>query len=1399
MKLHKPIIFILFMLGSYGLHASGPTKVQQFINHAEWNFVENKGQLSSSDIKYYGHQGGVYLYCQPGKISFVFTNVENAGTAVSEATGHVVGVQNPEALLGKQRSPLSALNSSISTSRADLILINSNPSAQIIASDQQEYYENYYTPNKSGQAGNADSGITNVHTYKTITYKSIYPNIDLVLRAKPNGMKYEFVVYPGGNVSDIQIQWNGLESIKKLENSGIEYSCSLGKMDESKPVSFQGGNRIISDFIQIKSRISFNTGKYDKSKIIVIDPTLSWGTYFGNDYDAGYGVATDDSGDVYMVGATNSKTGIATHNAYDTSLTGAYTFLSKFNSKGAIVWSTYYKAGGGYGVATDKSGNIYITGLQAFKNMATGGAYQTSWTGLNQTFLAKFNDAGALKWATYFGGNKSQEGDAVAIDPSGDVYISGVTTSTSGIATSGAFQTSYSSFSNMMTYNAFLAKFNNTGDIQWATYYGDNIEHFKVLVCTDKTGNVFLAGTTDDSINIASAGAFHTSYGGGRNDAFLAKFDGTGKRLWGTFYGGSGFDYATGIAADSIGNVFMTGATTSDTGIATSDAFEESWNADGNSSYLALFGAGGSLAWSTYYNDIITQDIKTDKDGNAYFAGYTKGGFALTTDYAYQTDDGGGSYDSFIGEFDNNGVRQWATYYGGNDYDWAYGIAVDKSGDVFVTGITQSTNGIATKGSYKPGFSGTGYIGYLAKFVKSVYDAGITKILNPATASCLDTQTVIVQLHNYGESALQNVSIHLSINGISQSVYSWKGLLSPDSSTKLTLGKFLLSTGTNIIKSWTSDPNGFTDSVPGNDSSSEVFMIIPPSKANAGPDKTICSNTSVSIGSSNTSGNSYFWTSNPTGFSSTQSNPTVSPTVTTTYYLTDIVQSTGCPEKDTVVITVNQLPLANTGLHKSICKGDSTFIGGSGTKGYLYGWTSTPSGFSSSVSNPIIWPQNTTQYTLTVTDTTTGCINSATVLITVNMLPSVNIGQHVLQACTGARIQLGGNASPDLIYSWISAPAGFSSTLSDPVVSPSTNTIYYLTVINKNTNCSNKDSTLVKLSSTQAPVANAGSNQTICAGDSVAIGSHGSAGNMYKWASKPVGFSSGFPVTIVKPDSTTSYFVTVTNTNGCTNFDSVVIMVNPKSVLKPGMHQETCGGLGIQLGAATDSGIRYSWRSDPPGFHSNISNPVDTPVSNTVYYLKEIVNATGCTDSDTVSVTVVTKPDIVFDISHISGYDYSFALKNQVYPPYQYHWNFGDSVNGKPDTASGYSVLHTYAKNGKYIVRITFFQPGFCIKTDSSQLVLDEQFSLNIGPNPFQSQTGINYILNNAAHIKISLTDEIGKKIGVLVDKQLDQGEYNTYFDAALWKTRPAMYFVVFQLDDKVIVKKIIQLDSIYH
>ena len=370
----------------------------------------------------------------------------------------------------------------------DLVLINANKFATITATDQQEYYENYYT------SGDASHGITNVRTFKTVSYKEIYPNIDMILSAAGHGMEYSFVVHPGGNVNDIKLRWIGAEKCENLENGGIRFSNTLGSMEESVPKSFVDGKLLASSFIKNGVDFSFKVEKYNNNKDLLIDPSLTWATYFGGSgYQYTIGVSTDGSGNVFITGYTTSTSGIATSGAYKTNDNGGGNwmgYLAKFSSSGSIAWATYY-GGGSYdvtnSVTTDGSGNVYLSG-QTYSTIgiATSGTYQTSNGGTYDAFLVKFSSSGSLTWGTYFGGSGSEGGGALNIDVSGNIYMIGSTSSTSKIATSGAYQTSYGGGSA----DGFLAKFTSSGGLSWATYYGGSGFDETTGLCTDASGNV---------------------------------------------------------------------------------------------------------------------------------------------------------------------------------------------------------------------------------------------------------------------------------------------------------------------------------------------------------------------------------------------------------------------------------------------------------------------------------------------------------------------------------------------------------------------------------------------------------------------------------------------------------------------------------------------------------------------------------------------------------------------------------------------------------------------------------------------------------------------------------------------------------------------------------------------
>ncbi len=393
--------------------------------------------------------------------------------------------------------------------------------------------------------------------------------------------------------------------------------------------------------------------------------------------------------------------------------------VSNYDANKTLIidpWATYYGGSGddyGLGIAVDVSGNNVITGYTySTSGIATSGAYQTSYGGTNDAFIAKFNIAGALQWATYYGGSAADIGLGIAIDGSGNIVLSGSAASTSGIATTGAYQTSYAGGSN----DVFIAKFNASGARQWATYYGGSGFDYGIGIAIDRTGNIVLTGYTYSTSGIATSGAYLTTLQGSY-DAYIAKFNAAGLIQWATYYGGSGDDEGDGIAVDSSGNIIISGSTTSTFGIATSGMYQTSLGG-GSDAFISKFNASGVRQWATYYGGNGADygyGITVDGSGNIVFTGSTSSTSGIATTGAYQTSFGG-TKDAFISKFNASGARQWATYYGGSLEDNGYAIAADSIGIIVITGNTISTSGIATSGAYQTVYGGGNFDAFIAKF-----------------------------------------------------------------------------------------------------------------------------------------------------------------------------------------------------------------------------------------------------------------------------------------------------------------------------------------------------------------------------------------------------------------------------------------------------------------------------------------------------------------------------------------------------------------------------------------------------------------------------------------------------------------------------------------------------------
>lgn len=378
-------------------------------------------------------------------------------------------------------------------------------------------------------------------------------------------------------------------------------------------------------------------------------------------------------------------------------------------------WATYYGGSGqefGNSITTDAAGNVYMTGsTMSSTNISTAGVYQTANAGSADAYIVKFNAAGVRQWGTYFGGADDDLAFGIKTDASGNVYITGYTYSTSGIASPTAYQ---NTLNGATTRDAFLAKFTPSGGLAWATYYGGELYEQGTSVAVDAGGNVYMAGKTSSTTGIALPGEYQSAFGGGAfdDDGFLVKFDPNGVRLWGTYYGGNSFDVINAVAVDPSGNVVIGGNTMSPAVMASAGAFKTTLTGFPNA-FVAKFNPAGSRIWGTYYGDTgpdAGTSIATDQLGNIYLAGTTLSSSNIASGGFQNTFGGGGTTDAFLVKFNSAGNRLWGTYYGGSGEDEGFGVSTDQWNNVFLSGDAYTPNGaniIATPNGFQTNISGS--------------------------------------------------------------------------------------------------------------------------------------------------------------------------------------------------------------------------------------------------------------------------------------------------------------------------------------------------------------------------------------------------------------------------------------------------------------------------------------------------------------------------------------------------------------------------------------------------------------------------------------------------------------------------------------------------------------------
>lgn len=407
--------------------------------------------------------------------------------------------------------------------------------------------------------------------------------------------------------------------------------------------------------------------------------------------------------------------------------------LSQFNYQ--RDWATYY---GGENtiandVAKDSLGNVYVVGkVEGFapysNSFVTATSHQNFYGGgLSDGFVAKYDINGLLVWATFYGGLQEDEISSITIDSQDNIYIAGATKSINNISTSGSHQP-YKYDANSDEYDAFLAKFSSRGVLQWGTYYGGNQRDGVISVSCDLIDNIYILGSTESPSNIATLGSFQPNMIGFYN-GMIVKFDSNGNRIFGTYYGT--VSIVTDMIFDKANNFYVSGKTSDNTGYFATPNCYQSQNLVIESAFISKFNAAGDRLYSTYFGTHYFTNglsVRTDSLRNLYLSGLVLNGAlaSMATAGAYQPEYGGGGSDLFLAKFQEDGNLVYSTYYGGGNEDGDINnlrstrLTIDSQDNVYLNGITYSSNGIASPNTFKESISGNQtYDCFIAKFNSS--------------------------------------------------------------------------------------------------------------------------------------------------------------------------------------------------------------------------------------------------------------------------------------------------------------------------------------------------------------------------------------------------------------------------------------------------------------------------------------------------------------------------------------------------------------------------------------------------------------------------------------------------------------------------------------------------------
>lgn len=691
-------------------------QAQALLSENRTAFVENKGQITDSDgkvrtdIRFVATIGAMTVYFMPDKVCYVLTDPKSIEQTASYHAHERNGMHTDNKTDGKTNDKTEQQTNVF---RFDMKLLHSRKDVVLRGESKAKGIQRYYTSTSPIQT----------ESFQKVVYSNVYTGVDMVYYIGEQGLKYDFVVHPGGDYQSIAWLYEGADNVSLSADGELRIHTALGVVEEHIPLSYQTtdkGERVeLNDvrFILDGTVCKLQVKGVNPAHELVIDPAIAWATYYGGpssisgQKDVCTAVAADGNNAIIVVGWTDSYSFPVFLGLQTLSGGNREAFISKFTPVGTVIWATYY--GGNttdeaHGVTIDAGNNIYVVGYTNSPNFPVSGGFQMSQGGGYDAFILKIDPLCNLGWASYCGGIADDFGMDVAISSSNVPVFTG-TTSSIDFPIVQPLQNQLNQTGIAATSDAFIVAASGTNQY-FGSYFGGDGYDFGEGIIIDQTDRATITGysTPFTTFSYPVFSAWQSTYGGGSTDAFLTQvfvptsWSATPSWFWSTYFGSTRDDRGQDIAltkwvsAGSSSNLLaITGYSNSYTLTPSTCSKNVDTTTFDAIVYVFAYNAGVPISGRFFggtnndYGYAITR-IGTSTD-DIVIAGATQSNNLPLKDPFQRTQ---GTTEAFAARFDHAGCGlQWATYYGASSSatERAYGVCSDSLQRVVIVGETNGT------------------------------------------------------------------------------------------------------------------------------------------------------------------------------------------------------------------------------------------------------------------------------------------------------------------------------------------------------------------------------------------------------------------------------------------------------------------------------------------------------------------------------------------------------------------------------------------------------------------------------------------------------------------------------------------------------------------------------------